>query len=165
MDYNRIFKTYILKFNMQETKFSYIRSISSFFYILLGGQILLALIIIGLVYFGQLDPFPWKYSQGILVILGMAVSIVSRFAANYLYKQKLDEIVESDRPIKKKLEDYMTANIQRWAIMEFAILFCIILVYLSGNMLLLVLTAAMIFLFLLTWPRSTKIIADLDIEV
>ena len=95
----------------------------------------------------------------------MAVSIISRYGANYLYKRKLHEILESDSPVKKKLEDYMTANIQRWAIMEFAILFCIILVYLSGNMLLVVLTVAMIFLFLLTWPRSSKIIADLDIEM
>ena len=150
---------------MQEKKFSYIRSISSFFYILLAGQILLAGILTGLVYFGQLDPFPWKYSAGTLVILGMAVSFISRYVANYLYKQKLHEIVESDRPVKKKLEDYMTANIQRWSIMEFAILFCIILVYLSGNMLLVVLTVALIFLFLLTWPRSAKIIADLDIEM
>lgn len=149
---------------MQENKFSYIRSISSFFYILLAGQVLLALTMIGLVYFGQLDPFPWKYSSGTLVILGMAVSIICRYAGNYLYKKKLHEIVESDRPVKKKLEDYMTANIQRWAIMEFAILFCIILVYLSGNMLLLVLTAAMIMLFLFTWPRSKRIIYDLDIE-
>lgn len=150
---------------MQETKFSYIRSISSFFYILLGGQALLAFTLLALVYFGQLDLFPWKYSQGILVILGMAISIISRYAASYLYKKKLHEIIESDKPIKKKLEDYMTANIQRWAIMEFAILFCIILVYLSGNMLLLVVTVAMIFLFLLTWPRSRRIIDDLDIEI
>ena len=150
---------------MQEKKFSYIRSISNFFYIFLAGQIFLICIIIALVYFGILDLFPWKSSPGILVILGMAISIICRFAANYLYKQKLEKIVESERPIKKKLEDYMTASIQRWAIMEFAILFCIILVYLSGNMLLMVVTAAMIFLFLLSWPRSRKIIADLDIEI
>ena len=150
---------------MKESRFSYIKSITTLFYILLGGQVLLACTLFALVYFGQLELFPWRNSPGILVILGMSISIISRFAANYLYKQKLHEIVEGERPIKKKLEDYMTANIQRWAIMEFAILFCIILVYLSGNMLLMVVTAAMIFLFLLSWPRSAKIIADLDIEM
>ena len=149
---------------MQENKFSYIRSISSFFYILLGGQFLLAGTISGLVYFDQLDPFPWANYSGNLTLLGMGVSIICRYASNYLYKKKLNEIVDSDKPIKRKLEDYMTANIQRWAIMEFAILTCIILVYLSGSILLLVILAAMIFLFLLTWPKSKRIIYDLDIE-
>ena len=150
---------------MKETRFSYIKSITTLFYILLGGQVFLACTLFVLVYFGKLELFPWKYSPGILVILGMSISIICRFTANYLYKQKLHEIINSETPIKKKLEDYLTANIQRWAIMEFAILFCIILVYLSGNMLLMVVTAAMIFLFLLSWPRSKKIIADLDIEM
>ena len=150
---------------MQESKFSYIRSISTLFYILLGGQAFLILTIISLVYFGHLDIYPWEYYSGNLTLLGMAISIICRYASNYLYKQKLHEIIGSNRPIKKKLEEYMTANIQRWAIMEFAILSCIILVYLTGNNLLMVLTAAMIFLFLLTWPRSGKIIDDLDIEV
>lgn len=150
---------------MQENKFSYIRSISSFFFILLGGQILLALILTGLVYFGQLEAFPWAYYSGTITLLGMAVAVICRYAANYLYKRKLREIVQSDRPIKKKLEEYMTANIQRWAIVEFAILSCIILVYLSGSILLLVVVAGMIIMFLVTWPRSRKIIYDLDIEL
>ena len=126
---------------------------------------MLALTIFGLVYFGDLDPFPWAYYTGILTLLGIGIAAVCRYAANYLYKQKLHEIVESDKPIKKKLEEYMTANIQRWAIMEFAILSCIILLYLSGSILLIVVVAAMIFLYLLTVPRRKKIIDDLDIEV
>ena len=150
---------------MQKSRFSYIRSISSFFYILLGGQIFLALILIGLVYVGHLNPFPWEYYSGNLTILGIAVVIICRFAANYMYKNKLQEIQVSNESIKKKLEDYMTANIQRWAILEFSILFCIILIYLSGNLLLIFLTVFMIVRFLLTWPRSRKIIADLEIEL
>lgn len=150
---------------MKEKKFSYIKSISSFFYILLGGQFVLAGIVTALVYFGQLELFPWAYYSGNLTLLGIGISIICRFAANYLYKQKLNEIVGSDKPIKRKLEEYMTANIQRWAILEFAILTCIILLYLSGSLLLIVVVLAMIILFLVTWPRSQRIIYDLDIEV
>ena len=150
---------------MKESKFSYIKSISSFFYVLLGGQFLLAGIISILVCFGQLELFPWAYYSGNLTLLGLGISIICRFAANYLYKQKLSEIVRSEKSIDKKLDDYMTANIQRWAIMEFAILTCLILLYLSGSYLLLVVIVVLIFLFLLTWPRTKKIIYDLDIEV
>ena len=149
---------------MQKNRFSYIRSVSSFFYLFLGGQLLLGFTIISLVYFDLLDAFPWSYYSGTILLFGLAVSIVCRYTANYLYKRKLNEITESDMPVKKKLEAHMTANIQRWAIMEFAILTCMILVYLSGSLLLLILLAAMIFLYLLTWPASKKIMYDLDIE-
>ena len=150
---------------MPEKKFSYVRSLVSFFYILLAGQLLLAIILYTLVYLDYFELFPWKYSSGTIIIGGIALSIICRFAAMYLYKQKLEEIVQSDNSIKKKLEDYMTANIQRWAIMEFAILTCIILIYLSGSMFLLVTVFVLIFLFLITWPGKKRIISELEIEL
>lgn len=150
---------------MSEKRFSYIRSLSTLFYILLGGQFLLAASLFLLVHFDYLELYPWENFSGGLSILGVSVFVVCRYASVYLYKRRIEQIVHKDSPMKKKMEDYTKANIQRWSVMGFAIFSSIILDYLSGNKFLMILTVFMVLLFILMRPTSTKTIDELDIDV
>ena len=150
---------------MQPRRPSYIRSLSNLFYIFFGGQVLLALILTALVYAGYFDPYPLEGIGGTVSFFGVAVFVFCRFTSQSLFKRKLTELAESDMPLKKKLEEYMSANIQRWVIMEIAILFCIILIYLTRNWALILITLFTMVLFLLMRPTTQKTLDDLNIDV
>lgn len=150
---------------MKKPRLSFTRSLFTFYFILLGGQVLLALTLFLLVYFGYLDPYPFESFSKTLSVLGVAIFLICRYGSQTLYKRKMEEIYISDKDLKKKLEEYMAANIQRWAILEFAILFFIILTYLSGTLSMYILTGFTMFLFLLLMPSASKTIDELHIDV
>lgn len=150
---------------MPEKKFSYIKSLSNLHAIFFGGQFLLALILAGLVYVGYLTSYPYEAFSGTLAFFGLAIFVFCRLISQYLYKRRVSEISDNNQSLKKKLDQYMSASIQRWVIMEFAILFNIILIYLSGNWILLIINLLMIVLFFLMRPTTSKTLEELDIDV
>ena len=150
---------------MSQKKFSYIRSLSNLHTVFLGGQCVLAFILAGLVYFGHLVPYPYKGISGTVAFFGAAVSVFCRLGSQYLYKSRISKIRDNDQTLQKKLGQYMSANLQRWVIMEFAILCCMILIYLSGNWVLILITLLMIGLFLGMRPGTSKTISELEIDV
>ena len=149
---------------MPGKRFSYIKSLSKLHAIFLGGQFVLVLILAGLVYFEHLPPYPFEGISGTISFFGVAVFVFCRLISQYLYKHKISEINDSDQLLNKKLHEYMSANIQRWVIMEFAILFCFILIYFTGNWALSVITLVMIGLFIMMRPTTLKTLSELEID-
>ena len=125
----------------------------------------MAFILAGLVYMGYLTSYPFEGVSGTVSFFGVAVFVFCRLISQYLYKSRISEISDNHQSLKKKLDQYMTASIQRWVIMEFAILFNIILIYLSGNWVLMIITLLMIVLFFLMRPTTSKTLEELDIDV
>lgn len=149
---------------MSGKRFSYINSLTKLHAIFLGGQFVLALILAGLVCLGHLPPYPFEGISGTLSFFGVAVFVFCQLISQYFYKRKIAELIDSDHPLNKKLHVYMSANIQRWVIMEVAILFCMILIYFTGNWALSLITLIMIGLFIMMRPLTSKTLSELEID-
>ena len=125
----------------------------------------MAIIILSLVYFKNTDSFPLQSTSQQLLIACVVIAALAYFIGNLLFKRKLETINEGNSPVSKKLNDYRSANLMRWAIMEFATLFCIILFFLTGNYSILFVAAVMMVLFFTARPSSGKAVADLHISL
>ncbi len=149
---------------MQQSNPPYIRSITILHLALLVGQLLLGIIIVSLVYFKNASYFSLQGISQQLLIACLLFSVVAYFAGNNLFKKKLEQINEEYNPVSQKLNDYRAANILRWAMMEGAVMFCIIIFFATGNYLIILIAGVMMLLFLSTRPTLLKTIRDLDIS-
>ena len=125
----------------------------------------MAIIMIALVYFKNTDSFPLQNMSQQLLMACVVIIVMAYLSGNFLFKKKLEIINGGNNPVLKKLDDYRSANITRWGIMEFAALFCIILFFLTGNYYILIVAAVMMVLFFTAKPTSGKAVADLHISL
>lgn len=144
---------------------SYIRANTILHFALLAGQFLMAIIFLGLVYFKNTDSFSLQSISQQLLIACIAIAALAYLGGNFSFKKKLETINEGNNSLSKKLDDYRSANITRWAIMEFATLFSIIVFFLTGNYSILIVAAVMMALFFAARPASQKAVADLHISL
>lgn len=120
---------------------------------------------LALVYFKNTDSFPLQSRSLQLLTACVVIAALAYLAGNVLFKKKLETINESNSPVSKKLDDYRSANLTCWAIMEFAALFCIIIFFLTCNYSILIIATVMMVLFFTAKPTSEKAIADLHISL
>lgn len=149
---------------MQPTS-PYIKALSILHYALLAGQFLMGIIIFGLVWLKKENSFPLENLSQQLLIACVVIAVLAYLGANLLFKKKLEHINAENNPVSKKLEEYRAANITRWAIVELATLFCIIIFFVTGNYSIMIVAAVMLFLFFTTKPGAEKTIAELNISM
>lgn len=149
---------------MQPTS-TYIKSTSILHAALLAGQFLMAVIMFAVVWFKKENSFSLQNLSEQLLIACVVISAVAYLAGNLLFKKKLENIIVSNNTVSKKLEEYRGANILRWALMEIATLYSIIIFFLTGNYSILIVAALMMILFFTTKPGTGKTVADLNISL
>lgn len=149
---------------MQPTS-PYIKAISVLHYALMAGQFLMGIIMFALVWLKKENSFPLQNISQQMLIACIVIAALAYLAGNLLFKKKLQNINEGNNPVSKKLDEYRAANITRWALMEFATLFCIIIFFITGNYSIMIVAAVMLLLFFTTKPGTEKTVAELNISL
>ena len=143
----------------------YIKAISVLHYALLAGQLFFGIIMFFLVWLKRENSFPLENISQQMLIACIVIAAVAYLAGNMLFKKKLENINEENNPVSKKLDEYRGANIIRWALMQFATLFCIIIFFVTGNYSIMIVAAVMLILFFTAKPGAEKTVADLGISL
>lgn len=140
---------------------SVLKTIMIIHFALLAGQILF-----GLVAFSQSmqTRIYIKYSADPFVYIAPMVAIAAYAASTILYKQRINALVNKDT-LKEKLTGYQEASIIRFALLEGASLFGIVLYMLNENLLFLVISALIMISFILIRPTRDKMAFDLDLTL
>ena len=148
---------------MQQTKPNEIKALLILHRALLIGQALF-LVIVTIINFtdttettSSLRSYP---SQ--ITLLCIAVGVAGYLAGNVLFRKKLEQINSDPKSLSERFNDYRAASIIRWALCEFATLFCIILFFVSRIDVLLLVAVALVVLFLTSAPSLTKTASDLN---
>jgi len=97
-----------------------------------------------------------------ITLLCIVIGIAGYLAGNVFFRKKLEQINSDPKSLSERFNDYRSACITRWALSEFATLFCIILFLVSRINSLLIVAVALIVLFLTTTPSLTKTTSDLN---
>ncbi|MES2279170.1 MAG: hypothetical protein V4592_24270 [Bacteroidota bacterium] len=96
----------------------------------------------------------------IYIVPFMAISCF--IASNFMYKQQLG-IAAGKPTLQEKMTGYQTALIVRYALLEGASLFGIVVYLLTGNLLFLLISGAIVIYFLLIRPTRDRVEADLNL--
>jgi beta-lactamase regulating signal transducer with metallopeptidase domain len=150
---------------MLQTKPAEIKAMLILHTALLIGQVLFTAIITVITFTGKsqttssLNAYPTQ-----LLLLCIGIGIAGYLGGNFLFRKKLEQINSDSKSLSEKFNDYRSACITRWALSEFATLFCIILFFVSGINVLLIVTVALILLFFTTRPSLEKTASDLNVS-
>ncbi|MFM7021557.1 MAG: hypothetical protein ACKOXB_01160 [Flavobacteriales bacterium] len=109
----------------------------------------------------EMDPAQEQLSNMLLI---MAVLLVSGGIAlgSFLFKRRLKQIKDSNNLVDK-LNEYSTALIIRFALMEAASLFCIVGYLLTSNYIFLCLAAIIVVMFLVLRPTKASVLRDMEL--
>lgn len=150
---------------MQPTKPSEIKVLVILHSALLVGQALFAIIAFVITYIGKSQStYSFNAYPTQILLLCIGIGIGGYLAGNLVFRKKLEQINSDSKSLSEKFNDYRSACITRWALTEFATLFCIILFFVTRINLLLVVAVALILLFLTTRPSLEKTASDLDVS-
>lgn len=149
---------------MQSSKASYVKSISILHLALLIGQFLFGIIILLLVHSIGDRTSRLKGIDQPLLILCLFLGVAACLGGTFLFRKKLDQINQDGKEIHKKLTDYRSASITRWAILESSILFSIIIFFITGKYLIISISLILIIFFASLRPTEKKITSDLNIS-
>jgi len=150
---------------MQQTKPSEIKALSIIHLALLLGQVFFTLISLFLIYSKNSSSSSslQQYSQQ-LIILCIILGFAGYLVGKNLFRKKLEQINGNVKSVPEKFNDYRSACITRWALLEAPSLFSLILFFLTGNYIILVVGVAIILLFFTTRPSLQKVASDLGIS-
>lgn len=140
-----------------------LRAINILFYALAAGIVIFALMIAG-INFLQDPPIDDKKITRIFLFTVVAVAAVCQVAAHVLYKKGLTVILRFELPLKEKLKQYRPILIQYFALCEGPALFSLIIFFLTGNPLVLDVTAAMLVFMFMKRPAKSKIFNELQLN-
>lgn len=150
---------------MQQTKPTEIKALLILHTALLAGQVLFTAIFTLIVFTGKsqtassLNAYPTQ-----IILLCIGIGIAGYLAGNLLFRKKLEQINSDSKSLSEKFNDYRSACITRWALSEFATLFCIILFFVSRINVLLIVAIALLLLFFTTRPSLGKTASDLNVS-
>jgi hypothetical protein len=87
------------------------------------------------------------------------------FIGNILFKKKINVLKESSETVQKKFEQYKSANLLQWALLEAATLFNGIAFFLVGNYAFIALAIVVSILFFMHGPNKTKMAIQLGLPL
>ena len=150
---------------MKPTKASEIKALQILYTALLVGQVLFLIITSVLIFSGNFstDSSLGKYLIQIIIVC-IVIGLACYFAGASLFRKKLEQLNNSPKSLMEKLNDYRGISIIRWTLSEFATLFSIIMVFVTGSPALLVIAIFLIALFLTTRPSLSKAASDLNVS-
>jgi hypothetical protein len=140
-----------------------LRAITVFFYAMIGGLLMFAVIVTALTYL-ELPALTDKSTEQVFLIAVLIISIISISAAIRVYNKRIAEIHSIQRTLIEKFTMYRTALIFYLALCEGAGLFAIIVYFLTGNKLLLIAIAIVLLAMLVKRPEKFKIFNELQLS-
>ena len=138
-------------------------------------QVLNATLLIGIIFFGGiviillsvkghlLDNEPLLFSE-ILLYSAIGLATVCYFFARTIYNKKLETLKNSALPLADKLSQYRALLVLYLACCEGPALFSIVVLYLTGNFLVLIITICMMMAMAVKFPFTQKIISLLNVD-
>ena len=140
-----------------------LRAIRVFFYALITGLSLFAIIVFALNFL--LEPsITDKVEIDIYLTVVMVIAAGSMMAAHRIYNQRINEIQSSAMKLIGKLEAYRAALILFMALSEGGGIFAVIVYYLTANQWLLIVIGVVILSMLLKRPEKSKIFNELQLS-
>ena len=143
----------------------YIRVLKILHLALMAGQLLFIVIMFSSVYFQRINTFTLANISGEILIAMIIIAALAYLFANSLFNKKLAIIRETNLDVPQKLENYRSANVIRWALIEAPVILCCIFFFVTGNYYILLIAVIMIFLFYSTRTGTEKTINDLQISL
>lgn len=143
----------------------YVKAISILHIALLIGQLLFGMIMLTLVSLKQTGSFGEKDNSQLWLAACIVIAALAFFISNLIFKKKLELINKNNESVSKKLEAYRAASINRWAVLEAATLFCIVIFYRTSDYLIIIIAAVLLSLSYAARPVTEKIVTDLNITL
>lgn len=100
-------------------------------------------------------------NNGLLLIIPL-LALIGIFGSNFIFKKRLRKIVDKTN-LNEKMEDYRSALILKFALIEGPSFFAIVAYLLTGNYIFLGTAVVLIIVFLIYTPSRTKFISDLEL--
>jgi hypothetical protein len=130
---------------------------------MLIGQVIFAAVSVFLFASGIETPQMKEYDKTFQVIVIIAAAAGFLIGTN-LYKKKIRQLRESSANAQEKFNQYRSASILLWALLEAPCLLAIIAFYLTANYAFIILAAALIFLFFIFGPNKQKLLVFLGLS-
>jgi hypothetical protein len=100
---------------------------------LLYTQIVCWVIALLLVQFKVLVPFAAESLDRLLQVIAVFYSFIAVIVGLQLFRRRLENIRQYELPARDKINQYKSASIVQWALLEGAGIFCIISYVITGN--------------------------------
>lgn len=140
-----------------------LRSISVFFYSMIGGLLLFAIIVFAL-NFLQAPALIEASVVRIFFIAVLAIAAMSIFMAIRLYRKRITDALSPGLTVMDKLNIYRAALILYLALCESAGLFAVIVYFLTGYKLLVIVIVVVLLAMLQKRPEKSKIFNELQLS-
>lgn len=140
-----------------------LRSISIFYYSMIGGLLMFAIIVFALNYL-QVSGLPDPSTVRFFFIAVLVIAAISIFMAIRLYKKRITDALSPGLVLMDKLNIYRSALILYLALCEGAGLFAVIVYFLTGYKLLLIVIAVVLLAMLQKRPEKSKIFNELQLS-
>lgn len=132
---------------------------------MLLGQIIATVIFLALIITKVQSPSFFKHDR-IFQIVALLFTGIAFFVGNILFKKKVNACKENvGLTTVQKFEQYRTASLLQWALLEGATLFNGIAYFLVGNYAFIALAAVIILLFAMQAPNKTKMALQLALPL
>lgn len=148
-----------------DQKPAFVRLLTILHYALLIGQVLFAIILFSVVYFGNFAKFSLEELSGTFLGICITLGLAAFLGGKFLFDKKLEAISNSSGTLNSKSELYRGTCISRWAVMEGVTLFSLVIFFMTGNYWIISVAIVMILLFFTLRPTTDKIAEDLKTTV
>ncbi|MDB5158274.1 MAG: hypothetical protein JWR50_2981 [Mucilaginibacter sp.] len=143
----------------QKTTQPFIKTISIIHLALIIGQVLFAVVA-----FAKMDSTNINFDKNDVFLFVAPIMAIGGFiASNIVFKQQLVR-AKDKMVLKDKLVAYQSALITRFALLEGASLFNIVVFLKTGNLLYLIISGLIIFYFIIIRPTKDKVVEDLELS-
>jgi hypothetical protein len=147
---------------IQFTSKEYFNSLNITYMSLILGQVFFAIISLFLSLSGLVS-FNLEDSKFILIIVTILFAFGAFYGNTYIFKMKLNAINPASS-LFDKLNEYRSACILRWAILEGPSFLSIIGYFLTGDLTFIIITSSIIAFFFMNRPNAEKACTELNLE-
>ena len=140
-----------------------LRSISVFFYAMVGGMLIFAIIVFALNLLEK-PALEDESVTNIFLVVVLLIAAISLIVATRIYPKRIAAANVTGLTLMDKLNIYRAALIFYLALCEGAGLFAIIVYFLTGNKLFLIVVGVVLLAMLLKRPEKSKIFNELQLS-
>jgi hypothetical protein len=148
--------------NIKQTSGTYFRSLLIVFYGLIIGQVFFGLISIFLVNTNNFKS-EGEDLRSVFIYIIPVFALGGFILSNVIFKNRL-KAIDRKSGLMIKLNDYRTALVVRYALLEGPSLFAIVVYLVTGDSIFILLAAFIVLYFLTIRPYREKAISDLDLD-
>jgi hypothetical protein len=102
--------------------------------------------------------------KNIFLYVAVGIAVICIFSSHILYNKKLAIVKNASDSLDSKLNQYRTALILYMAPCEGAALFSVIILFITGNFIVLLITGVMLGIMFTKFPFAKKVINELNLD-